>query len=274
MNEKAMIERLLSPRTISQHMTWADLFAALELDRKDAAEMLRKVVAERDALRKELDALRRQEPALWIVKTRSGMARTITKHEPDRSFYDMGETFHPLHLAAGAHGAIEKAAQGLIDDIDCLMSESEGVAGLHLNGDLAPWGELEPGGRFERLTHLDLLRDALAAGAQSAPDVRRPIETAPNGQSTETTECWHCNATYGKTAPRCPSCCASNANVDYEAAKEEVDDPSRIAHDWRWVKDWIGDKNVPNGTYDCSRWECTRCGSNDREEPAPKPESE
>jgi hypothetical protein len=30
-----------------------------------------------------------------------------------------------------------------------LIAQSEGVAGLHLNGDLAPWGELLEGGRFE-----------------------------------------------------------------------------------------------------------------------------
>lgn len=43
---------------------------------------------------------------------------------------------------------------GLVADIQGLMSESHGVAGLHLNGDVAPWGELEPGGRFERLGSL------------------------------------------------------------------------------------------------------------------------
>jgi regulator of replication initiation timing len=30
-----------------------------------------------------------------------------------------------------------------------LIDESEGVYGLHLNGDEAPWDELLPGGRFE-----------------------------------------------------------------------------------------------------------------------------
>lgn len=35
-----------------------------------------------------------------------------------------------------------------------LVAESQGVAGLHLNGDIAPWEELLPGGRFERLSSL------------------------------------------------------------------------------------------------------------------------
>lgn len=40
-------------------------------------------------------------------------------------------------LIAGLH-----AVRGLIN-------ESEGVYGLHLNGDVSPWAELEQGGRYE-----------------------------------------------------------------------------------------------------------------------------
>lgn len=36
-----------------------------------------------------------------------------------------------------------------ITAVASLIDESEGVAGLHLNGDLAPWSELRTGGRFE-----------------------------------------------------------------------------------------------------------------------------
>ena len=46
------------------------------------------------------------------------------------------------------------ALEGLAGDIQGLIDESDGVDGLHLNGDVATWGELEAGGRFERLTHL------------------------------------------------------------------------------------------------------------------------
>lgn len=55
---------------------------------------------------------------------------------------------------------LEKALRGLTDDISGLIDESEGVYGLHLNGDPSPWDELVAGGRFERLTHLP---DAAAA---------------------------------------------------------------------------------------------------------------
>ena len=44
--------------------------------------------------------------------------------------------------------------KALVADIQGMMSESHGVTGLHLNGDVAPWGELEPGGRLERLGSL------------------------------------------------------------------------------------------------------------------------
>ena len=42
--------------------------------------------------------------------------------------------------------------------VDALISESGGVYGLHLNGDDAPWSELQTGGRFE-----EWLRDFDAA---------------------------------------------------------------------------------------------------------------
>jgi hypothetical protein len=41
-------------------------------------------------------------------------------------------------------------------------------------------------------------------------------------------------------------------------------------HDWIWIKDWYGDPSIPNGTVDCSRWECRVCGEvgEDMEPPA------
>lgn len=58
-----------------------------------------------------------------------------------------------------------EALKGLADDIRGLMSESHGVTGLHLNGDIAPWSELDAGGQYERLTHL-LDADAAIAKAE------------------------------------------------------------------------------------------------------------
>lgn len=42
-----------------------------------------------------------------------------------------------------------------------LMDESQGVAGLHKNGDVATWGELLRGGRFE--SWLEDVSDAIDA---------------------------------------------------------------------------------------------------------------
>ena len=42
-----------------------------------------------------------------------------------------------------------KALEFGLSEVETLMNESEGVAGLHLNGDVAPWSELRSGGRFE-----------------------------------------------------------------------------------------------------------------------------
>ncbi len=62
--------------------------------------------------------------------------------------------------------------KGLLSDVDGLMGESNGVYGLHLNGDASPWSELEEGGRFERLSHMSSARAAIAeaeAAQQQAP---------------------------------------------------------------------------------------------------------
>jgi hypothetical protein len=42
-----------------------------------------------------------------------------------------------------------KAADELADDIESIVSASAGVAGLHMNGDIAPWASLLEGGNFE-----------------------------------------------------------------------------------------------------------------------------
>jgi hypothetical protein len=69
---------------------------------------------------------------------------------------------------AGAPAA--EVAAGL-RAIETLIEESDGVAGLHLNGNVAPWEELRTGGRFE--SWLLPFDDALAALRQpAAPDYK------------------------------------------------------------------------------------------------------
>ena len=53
-----------------------------------------------------------------------------------------------------------------LESVQQLMDASYGVAGLHLNGDIAPWSELREGGRFEdRLIDFDL---AISATSETA----------------------------------------------------------------------------------------------------------
>jgi hypothetical protein len=40
-------------------------------------------------------------------------------------------------------------------------------------------------------------------------------------------------------------------------------------HDWQFISDWFGDPGVINGTADCSRYECLRCGAEDHESEPP-----
>ena len=65
-----------------------------------------------------------------------------------------------------------EALDRLIFDIKALAAESEGVAGLHQNGDVAPWSDLLEGGEFS-----PWLGDAIADASQAlAPEVAIPGE--------------------------------------------------------------------------------------------------
>ena len=85
---------------------------------------------------------------------------------------EAGGMFSPEeHTAWEAAETIEKlekqrdellaALEGLTRDIQGLIDESTGVVGLHLNGDIATWGELEAGGAFEWLTTLPAANDTI-----------------------------------------------------------------------------------------------------------------
>ena len=70
---------------------------------------------------------------------------------------------------------LEAALMGLVDDIEGLMSESGGVYGLHLNGDHSPWSELEPGGEYERLTHLEIAQTIIASASPAKTEQSQSI---------------------------------------------------------------------------------------------------
>lgn len=83
-----------------------------------------------------------------------------------------------LAAALAACEAKDAALQEFVD----LMSESYGLTGFHLNGDIAPWSEVEEGGRFERLTSLNnalaIKPDASALKAHDDALIERCAETA------------------------------------------------------------------------------------------------
>lgn len=58
--------------------------------------------------------------------------------------------------------SLRDASTKVLEDLDALIAESQGVAGLHKNGDLAPWSELVAGGKYSGwLGSLEDLRKAL-----------------------------------------------------------------------------------------------------------------
>lgn len=59
---------------------------------------------------------------------------------------------------------LEKMASALVYEIYELASESEGVAGLHPNGEVAEWDDLLPAGKFERLSSLYSLEELVVYG--------------------------------------------------------------------------------------------------------------
>ena len=66
--------------------------------------------------------------------------------------------------AEAGRAELAGALGGLVEAVDDLINESHGVDGLHLNGDVAPWDSLLPGGEYESwLLAIDPARAALAA---------------------------------------------------------------------------------------------------------------
>jgi len=68
---------------------------------------------------------------------------------------------------------VREAARLGVSSVRGLISESRGVDGLHLNGDIAEWRELDRGGRYgEWLDGFNQLEDALAACEEGKEDRR------------------------------------------------------------------------------------------------------
>jgi hypothetical protein len=50
---------------------------------------------------------------------------------------------HKLKEGQATIKALTEALETLVGNVESLLSESDGVYGFHLNGDVAPWGELD-----------------------------------------------------------------------------------------------------------------------------------
>ena len=44
---------------------------------------------------------------------------------------------------------------------------------------------------------------------------------------------------------------------------EQMEVATECNHKWKWISDWYGDPSIPNGTVDCSRWQCELCDEQD-----------
>lgn len=95
------------------------------------------------------------------------VAREIREGKKDEWFRVQAFVRHRIASTTPKDEAIDELVAGIIKlqgAITDLINDSEGVYGLHLNGDPAPWVELTLGGRFEEWIGLPLDEaDALIA---------------------------------------------------------------------------------------------------------------
>lgn len=83
------------------------------------------------------------DAAYYAAANPAAILELIAAHE------DAQGEIRALRATEQALREMVKALEFGLSEVATLMDESEGVAGLHLNGDVAPWSELRSGGRFE-----------------------------------------------------------------------------------------------------------------------------
>ena len=86
----------------------------------------------------------REDPLETLIGgwTRAAEAMRNSLNEHNRMWKEVLQTRHE-------HRQMAAQNERLINCFTTLMENSSGVAGLHLNGDVAPWSELTKGGQFE-----------------------------------------------------------------------------------------------------------------------------
>lgn len=123
-------------------------------------------------------AVERRQPACDVTDLKPIAARwedRLRAFVQDRQAEPSPGQAELLGELASRHEALFRLDNALTELID----SSDGVAGLHLNGDLAEWEELLPGGRFEQwLSCVSLVTPALSgeAGKLAAAVIQASID--------------------------------------------------------------------------------------------------
>lgn len=164
-----------------------------ETERDALAAKLKDAEHDRDEFRRVMNGfaekmaeLEGQEPVAWIYDWQAPEDLIRDWSTNNAAEIPEGATnIRPLYArpvpAEPVNARLLDALSALLDDIEALIGESAGVYGLHLNGDVSPWSELEEGGRFERLSSMSRAREAIAAAdAQQAGPVRPKVSFIPS----------------------------------------------------------------------------------------------
>lgn len=94
----------------------------------------------------------------------------MTRPLKERLASEHPEALARIEALEAALDSCSAALQRLHTDIEALMADSEGVTGLHHNGDVATWEELGEGGRFS-----DWIGEPLWAARNAWADARAAL---------------------------------------------------------------------------------------------------
>ena len=131
------------------------------------ADALRSLAAENATLRAERDDL---AVAIDSIETSNGLTHNgnLWRFWANKA-REMASKFDAMRASEATAvvrvGRLTDAAAHVLHDIDELAANSEGVAGLHMNGNVAEWSEIMDGGAFGAwLCSAEVLRAIIAEG--------------------------------------------------------------------------------------------------------------
>lgn len=155
----------------------------------EAADEIERLRAENKKLAKSRDkwgqlynkTLAKLRAAVWTdteyVKAVDEKCETLV-HERDEAIREVSRLGRELGTEQARLAEAVEVVRAVVNDFDDLTSESDGVYGLHLNGDSAPWAELCSGGVHEEWTiGVEKARAFLAKEGRS--DAIRAMEEKP-----------------------------------------------------------------------------------------------